>query len=209
MRKSKKMGSRSAKPAIPSATAGKPLRSATRRRDVPPAPDVAKSAGASSIGSFITIDDQDVILLETNNHIGVSGLEDIVFRVFAAHASSRRSGTAWLAFGTTGRSHHSGKDSWIGLSRAVPLQVVERIQAHMMASGLQVEREMGRALHLNLNPFARLSDDGLEILVPAALVGDPSAKRIVPRGGTDPVARGYQIRPSRAAALNELFFGKL
>lgn len=182
--------------------------SARKLEAAPEAKAVALGSAEGAPSAFISIDDQDVILLETNNYIGMSGLENIVFRAFAANASSRRAGTAWLAFGTCGRPHHAGKDSWIGLSRSVPLPIINGVQAEMVASGLEVEREMGRALHLKMNPLARLSDDGLEILVPAALVGDPSNKRVVPRGGTNPVARGYQVRPSRAAALNELFFGK-
>jgi hypothetical protein len=167
------------------------------------APQVPTSAN----DPYVSITERDVILLQTTNHLGTSGLQDLVFQVFSMCSRSRRPGTEWLAFSTSDRLHHANKSSWIGLSKSIPLAVIDAIQAAMKDAGLDVEREMGLALHLDMNPFARLSDDGLEILVPAALAGDPHVKRLVERGGTSPVARGYTIQPSKAAALNQLFFG--
>ena len=53
----------------------------------------------------------------------------------------------------------------------VPVPVVDSLQDIFEAVGSEVQREMGRALHSRLTPFARVSDEGLELLVPAALVG--------------------------------------
>ncbi len=158
--------------------------------------------------SNVSIAEQDVVLLQTTNHVGMLGLEDAVFQAFSRNERSRPAGTQWVAFGGSDMPHHIGRSNWIGLSRSVPLPVLDAIQAAIEAEGLQVERDVGRALHLKMNPFARLSDDGLEILVPAALVGDPTKKRIVPRGGTKPTARGYHVKPDRAASLQQLFFGR-
>lgn len=149
----------------------------------------------------ITIDEQDVILLETTARLDMSSLQDIVFGALWSARAQRRHGAQWLAFGDSDRLHVTGMSTWIGLSRSLPLAVVDAIQAAFEAEGLEVEREMGRALHLDLSPFARLSEDGLEILVPAALAGDPTRKRIVERGTTRPFARGYYVKPPRRSLL--------
>lgn len=164
-------------------------------------------ADAPSRTPYVEIAEQDVVLLQTTNLLGARGLQDIVFRVFAAETGRRRAGATWLAFYTTGMPHHAGKAEWIGLSQSVPLATVDLIQAAMRTAGLPVERELGRALHLDLNPFARLSEDGLEILVPAALAGDPAARRVIERDGTRPVARGYTLRSDKAEPLRQLVFG--
>lgn len=177
-------------------------KSATKTRSGP-----QPQTEAPSREPYVEIAEQDVILLQTTNVLGSNGLQDLVFRVFTAEGGRRRSGAQWLAFDGTGRPHYEGKTEWIGLSKSVPLSTIGMIQAAMESAGLSVEREMGRALRLDMNPFARLSDDGLEILVPAALVGDPNARRVIERGGTRPVARGYKLLPNKAQGLHQLFFG--
>jgi hypothetical protein len=154
----------------------------------------------------VSIDDVDVVLLQTVDHGSVS-LQDIVFHMFSSESHRRRDETQWLAFYGTDMPHVSGRSAWIGVSRSVPLAVLDLIEAAMCLSYGRVDREMGRALHLKLQPFGRLSDDGLEILVPAALVGDPSKRRVVSRSGIEVIARGYTALPSKAAQLNQLFFG--
>lgn len=151
----------------------------------------------------VTIPDLDVVLLQTAS--GRLALQDVVFNVFEAESERRREGTSWLAFHGSGMPHHMGKSEWIGLSKSVPLEVIDMIQAVLTSSSIGVEREMGRALHLDLNPFARLSDDGLEILVPAAVVGDPDDRRTIERAGVTVTARGYILGKSKAAAFGELF----
>ena len=150
----------------------------------------------------ILIEEHDVLLLQTSAaRVGLTTLEDLVFGTFWAAREARRAGIVWLAFKDSGRVHHQGKSDWIGLSRSVPTSVVDSIQASFEALGLEVEREMGRALHLGLSPFARLCDEDLEILVPAALAGDPRRKRKVDRGEITPFARGYELKPLRPSLL--------
>lgn len=139
----------------------------------------------------LTIDEQDVVVLQVPPRFGVNDLQDVVFAAFAGAGTQRFTKSGWLAFNATGRRHVEGKSEWLGLSRSVPLPVLDAIQGCLEHMGLQVRREMGRAIRLDLNPFARLSADGLEILVPAALAGD--RRRSVPRGETTPVVRGYVI----------------
>ena len=182
---------------------------ASRKRNTTRASTAKTSAAEpiSTANSYVTIAEQDLILLQTTDQLGMPGLEDRIFQAFTMSERSRRAGTQWLAFGRSDMPHHMGKSSWIGLSRSIPLPIIDAIQTSIEAAGLEVERDMGRAFHLKMNPFARLSDDGLEILVPAALVGDPTKKRIVERGGSKPTARGYHLEPDRAASLQQLFFG--
>ena len=52
--------------------------------------------------------------------------------------------------------HYAGLSTWIGIAKSVPLAVIDMIQAVLQAAGMEVERDMGRAIHLELNPFARL-----------------------------------------------------
>lgn len=154
----------------------------------------------------VQIADLDVVLLQLKD-IGRVNVQDVVFTVFESESKGRRDGAAWLAFHRSDMPHHTGLSTWIGLSKSVPAPVLDLIQKVLRAANGEVERDMGRALHLQMQPFARLSNDGLEILVPAALVGDPSARRVIDRGGVKVIARGYTAAPSRAAALNALFFG--
>ncbi|MCX5747965.1 MAG: hypothetical protein NT062_36350 [Proteobacteria bacterium] len=143
----------------------------------------------------ITIEEQDVLLLQVAAaRVGTSALEDLVFAAFWSFRSSRRQGSVWLAFQRSNRIHHLGKSDWIGLSLSVPTQTADSIQRSFEVHDLEVEREMGRALHLDLHPFARMSDDDLEILVPAGLAGDARRKRKVDRGDTSPIARGYYLK---------------
>ncbi len=128
---------------------------------------------------------------------GTSDERDLVFGVFDAARQHRRDGSQWWAFADSDRLHVHGKTTWLGLSNDVPPPVVDAIQTALDAEGRAVERELGRALQLDLTPFARLSDDGLEILVPAALAGDPTRKRIVDRAGLALLARGYRVKPPR------------
>ncbi len=145
----------------------------------------------------LTIGEQDVLLLQGRPSGRAPDFRDLVFGVFDSMRNQRASGAQWLAFGDTDRLHVSGKSWWIGLSRSVPLPVVDALQAMLDTNGFDTEREMGRARHLDLTPFARLSDDGLEILVPAALAGDPTRKRTVERGGLTLFARGYHLKAAR------------
>lgn len=154
-------------------------------------PDEVDSA--LSLLETITVRDRDVILLEATPRLAISDIQDLVFDGFSAAKSSRRKGTEWLALSRTEMPHHGGKSTWIALSTSIPLPVMDAIQRSFEKAGLQVEREMGRALRYKLQPFARLSDDGLEILVPAALASDPKIRRTVPRGRTAPTARGYVL----------------
>jgi N-dimethylarginine dimethylaminohydrolase len=124
-------------------------------------------------------------------------MQDVVFTVFSLAAAKRRPGEQWWAFGDSDRLHVTGKSLWIALSKSTPLPVINTIQSGLEAEDVEVERELGRALHLELSPFARLSDDGLELLVPAALAGDPTRKRIVERASIPTLARGYRLQPSR------------
>ncbi len=143
--------------------------------------------------NHLTIAEQDVVVLESEPGNSMS-MQDIVFDAFWSERGRRRRGSQWLAFYTMSKPHVTGKSTWIGLSRSVPVPLVDAIQTAIKSSGLAVEREMCRALHVRLLPFARLSDDGLELLVPAALVGDPTRKRTIDRGETRPVARGYYLK---------------
>ena len=147
--------------------------------------------GQSANEGSVEISERDVILLQMAPGIGP---ENLVFEEFSAAAKSRRKGTEWLAFSRSDAPHHMGKSEWLGLSKSVPLKVIDVIQAAIEAAGVDVDREIGRALQNQLVPFARLSDDGLEILVPAALAGSPG--RVVPRGSARPTARGYVMGSS-------------
>jgi hypothetical protein len=158
------------------------------------------------MNDHVPIADVDVVLLQVKDN-GRVDVQDAVFNVFESESKRWRTGAAWLAFHKSDMPHHAGLSTWLGVSKSVPLAVIDLIHAVLQAAGMEVGREMGRAMHLGLNPFARLSDDGIEILVPAALVGDPNARRVIERGGVKVVARGYTVAPSKAAALNDLFFG--
>ena len=142
---------------------------------------------------FLQIHDMDAVLLQATPKLAFSDLEDLVFGSFVGASELWRAGSEWLAFGGSGMRHFEGKSDWIGLSKSIPLDVMDFIQHRFQKAGCAVGREVGRPLHYGMHPFARLSDDGLEILVPAALVG-PDKKRIVPRGGTEPIARGYIVK---------------
>ena len=164
-----------------------------RTRNPRPAPVVEVDPSRE----HLTIQEQDVLLLQGRPSGRAADFRDLVFGVFDSMRDRRASGAQWLAFGDEDRPHVSGKSLWIGISRSVPPPVVDAIQAMLDANGLDTEREMGRARHLALTPFARLADDGLEILVPAALAGDPTRKRTVDRGGPALLARGYHLKPAR------------
>ncbi|MBK7074603.1 MAG: hypothetical protein IPH44_20130 [Myxococcales bacterium] len=174
-----KKGSRSTARSIP--VAG-PVRSPSSQ--APTAPPLA-------IAPTLTIDEQDVVVLQMPSRLASTAIEDVVFAAFAGAGTQRFTKTGWLAFYATGMRHVEGKSEWLGLSRGLPLPVLDAIQDSLEQLGLAVRREMGRALQHNLTPFARLSPDGLEILVPAALAGD--RRRTVPRGDTTPVVRGYVL----------------
>lgn len=213
-RRRKKSASAAAKPEKPKRTP-KPKRTAKPRAAKPnagrtrkvakPSAKVAEQPDAARY-EHVVITDLDVLLLQTDDS-GVLDVEDVVFSVFESEAERRREGSTWLAFHRSGMPHYAGKSVWLGLSKSVPAAVVDLIQAVLRAADMDVERDMGRVVHLDLNPFARLSEDGLEILVPAALVGDPAARRGIERGGVKVIARGYTVAPSKATSLNELFFG--
>jgi hypothetical protein len=142
----------------------------------------------------VPIADLDVVLLQVKDN-GRVDIRDVVFNVFESESKRWRDGAAWLAFHKSDMPHHAGLSTWIGLSKGVPLAVIDTIQVVLHEAGMEVAREMGRAMHLEMNPFARLSGDGLEILVPAALVGDPNARRVIERGGVKVIARGYTVAP--------------
>lgn len=166
----------------------------------------AKVDESSVAGRYdhVPIADDDVMLLQMKD-IGRVNVQDVVFTIFDSESARRRDGTAWLAFYGPHMPHHTGLSTWIGLSKSVPLPVLDLIQQVLRAANGEVARDTGRALHLDMQPFARLSDDGLEILVPAALVGDPTTRRVIDRGGVNVIARGYSVAPSRKASLNALF----
>lgn len=188
----------------------KPAKSTKRTVKAQPkqlAPTRTKAPPDSERYAHVQIADLDVILLQFKPS-GRVNEQDVVFNVFESESERWRDGAAWLAFHKSDMPHHAGRSTWLGIAKSVPLAVVDLIQAVLQAAGMEVERDIGRATHLALNPFARVSADGLEILVPAALVGDPNARRVIERGGVKAIARGYTAVPSKAAALNELFFGK-
>lgn len=182
-------------------------RTTTKRSTKPKATKAAPRAhDAAATGRYdhVPIMDLDVVLLQMKDS-GRVNVQDVVFTVFESEAKRWRGGAAWLAFYQSDVAHHSGLSTWIGLSKSVPLPVIDLLQQVLQAANGEVEREMGRALHLQMNPFARLSDDGLELLVPAALVGDPNARRVIERGGIHTIARGYTIQPDKADGLRRLF----
>ncbi len=166
-----------------------------------------KADDASGTGRYdhVPIADLDVVLLQMND-TGRVNVQDALFNVFESEAKRRRAGEAWLAFYESDMAHHAGLSTWVGISKSVPLAVIDLIQQVLQTGNGAVERDMGRPLHLKMTPFARLSDDGLEILVPAALVGDPNARRVIERGGTSAIARGYTLQPDKAEGLRKLFF---
>lgn len=154
----------------------------------------------------ITLGDQPVLILQMRaTHVGRVALENLVFEVFSSLRSLRRPGSEWLAYEADGKFHHAGKSDWIALSRNVPLKVADNLQAALGRWNVEVERDTGMALNAGLRPFARLCDEDLEILVPAALAGDPREKRRIERGETVVVARGYEIS-DKAGELRRLFF---
>lgn len=169
-------------------------------------PKAEPKADASGTGRYdhVPIADLDVVLLQMND-TGRVNVQDVVFNVFQSEAKRRRAGEAWLALYESDMAHHAGLSTWVGISKSVPLSVIDLIQ-QVLQTANAVERDMGRPLHLKMTPFARLSDDGLEILVPAALVGDPNARRAIERGQTSPIARGYTLQPGKAEGLHKLFF---
>ena len=149
--------------------------------------------------SPLTIDDQEVVLLHLKETPRIN-IQDVVFLGFTFHLERRRRGTTWLAFHRTNMPRDT---TWIGFSLGTPPTVVDGIQGAFEATGMQVERSMGRALQLGMHPFARLSDDGLEILVSS---GDPIARRVVERSGAKPVARGFTA-PQRRPTVRNVILG--
>ena len=141
----------------------------------------------------LTIGDIDALLLQVAPRLAESNIEDLVFERFWGAREARRAGTQWLAFAGSGLTHYMGLSTWIALSRSVPETVVGFVQDGLEKAGMKVLREMGRPLRYRMLPFGRLSDDGLELLVPATLVG-PDKQRVVPRGSVLPTARGYVLR---------------
>jgi hypothetical protein len=115
----------------------------------------------------------------------------MLFQGLWALREKQTPGSEWLAFSATGCTHWSGKSLWLGFSQSVPLPLVDAFQGILERSGLEVEREMGFALRNELIPFARLTGDGLEILVPVALAGDTAKKRTVKRGSVEPTVRAF------------------
>lgn len=153
----------------------------------------------------ITIPEQDVVVLKVAADVGRAESEDIVFRRFAG-AVRQPPTTAWLAFAISDQPHCAGQSPWIGLSRSTPQRVVDAIATEVERGDLDVSREICRVPSVPMLPFARLSSDGFEILVPAALT-DLATRRSISRGGVDVWARGYQMAPSKSAAIQSLFFG--
>jgi hypothetical protein len=186
----------------------KPVKTTKRTAKAKPGKPT-KAEGPPEAGQYahVPIADLYVVLLQVKAN-GRVDEQDVVFNVFESESKRWRDGAAWLAFHKSEMPHHAGRSTWIGLAKSMPLPVVDMIQAVLQAAGMEVERDMGRAMHLELNPFARLSADGLEVLVPAALVGDPNARRVIDRGGVKAIARGYTVAPSKAAGLNKLLFGR-
>ena len=139
--------------------------------------------------SVLSIKDRDLIILQASPQLSLSTLQDVVFQGFSSARELLKKGQDWMAFGAGERPHWAGKTLWIGLTESVPLELVDGLQAYLENAGVLVEREMGRALLNGLIPFARLSGDGLELLVPQPLVGTPGRKVI--RGGMEAQVRGY------------------
>jgi hypothetical protein len=164
-----------------------------KTRNPTPLPTVEVDASRD----HLTIGEQDVLLLQGRPSGRPPDFRDLVFGVFDSMRNQRAAGAEWLAFGDEDRRHVSGTSLWISISRSTPPPVVDALQAMLDVNGLDTEREMGRARHLDLTPFARLSDDGLEILVPAEIAGDPTRKRIVDRRGPTLFARGYHLQAAR------------
>lgn len=177
---------------------------AASKRSVPTKAEVALNPEQYA---HVPIGDIDVLLLQFNPN-GRVNEQDVVFNVFESELERWQTGAAWLAFQKSDKRHHAGRSTWLGFAKSVPIAVVDLVETVLKEAGMEVERDMGRAVHLDLNPFARVSADGLEILVPASLVGDPKARRVIERGGVEAIARGYTVAPSKADALNDLFFGK-
>ncbi|MDP1917101.1 MAG: hypothetical protein Q8L14_12750 [Myxococcales bacterium] len=142
--------------------------------------------------SVLSIRERDLIILQATPHVSLSVLEDMVLQGFSSAHELPKTGDDWLAFSASQRAHWAGKTLWIGLSESVPLELVDGLQAHLESAGLLVEREMGRALHNGMNPFARMSGAELEVLVPQPLVRTPGRK--VNRGGIKANVRGYFVK---------------
>lgn len=140
---------------------------------------------------ILSIRDRDLIILQATPHVSLSALEDAVFQGFSTGRNLHKKGQEWLAFSASDRSQWAGKTLWIGFSENVALELVDGLQAYLENEGVPVDREMGMAFHNDLRPFARLSDEGPELLVPQALVGAPGRK--LSRGGVEMSVRGYLI----------------
>lgn len=141
--------------------------------------------------SVVSIKDQDLIILQATPQVSLSALEDAVFQGFSTGRNLHKKGQDWLAFSASDRSHWAGKTLWIGFSESVALELIDGLQAYLENEGVPVDREMGMAVHNDLRPFARLANEGPELLVPQALVGAPGRK--LSRGGVELSARGYLI----------------
>ncbi len=141
--------------------------------------------------SVVSIKDQDLIILQASPQFALSALEDAVFQGFSTGRNLHKKGQEWLAFSASDRSHWAGKTLWIGFSEDVALELIDGLQAYLGNEGGPVDREMGRAIHNELRPFARLADEGPELLVPQPLVGAPGRK--LSRGGVELSVRGYLI----------------
>lgn len=140
----------------------------------------------------LCIPEQEILILQTTPNVSHSDLQDMVFQGLWALREKQSPAAEWLAFSATECTHWSGKSLWLGFSQSVPMPLVDAFQGILEKSGLEVEREMGFALRNELIAFARLSVDGLELLVPAALAGDPGTKRTVRRGSVEAVVRPYR-----------------
>lgn len=150
----------------------------------------AKSKANQDV-SVVSIKDQDLIILQASPQFALSALEDAVFQGFSTGRNLHKKGQEWLAFSASDRSHWAGKTLWIGFSEDVALELIDGLQAYLGNEGVPVDREMGRAIHNELRPFARLADEGPELLVPQPLVGGPGRK--LSRGGVELSVRGYLI----------------
>jgi hypothetical protein len=141
--------------------------------------------------SVLSVDERELIILQASPRLSLSALEDVVFQGFSSASELLKKGEDWMAFSASQLPHWAGKTMWIGFSENVSLELIDGLQAHLESAGVVIEREMGRALHNQMNPFARLSGDGLELLVPQPLVGTPG-RRLV-RGGIEVRVRGYFV----------------
>lgn len=111
-------------------------------------------------------------VVQTGPNVSSLDALSIVARALQSSAAHRRPGAAWLAMvGESG--HHLGLTRWIGLSEEVHDDVIDAVAGQLRAAGCAVQVEGSNASACpELSPELRLSDEGLERLVPAPLAKD-------------------------------------